>query len=517
MEHVFAGQAKVLEEYSLYQLFINSVNTNPDKIALYWGQQEMTYRELNQLVDRMATRMRHLFTRQNMNIVYCVERSILQIAGIIALIKEGHVCVPVSPAYPTERIMVICSQVECTTILHDETFNLDECPDSYSFLDIRTLADSSLNDSETFAEGNCHSDQTFVFFTSGSTGRPKGVWLGQEAIINCLMWRKEFCDLREDDVFMYKAPITFDISIWEIFLPLTNGVSLVIANPIGHYVIPYLIKTIEKRKISVIQFVGSVLRKFISEVQPSECLSLRAIFCGGESWNFELGKRVCELFPHIQLLNVYGQTETSLGSSGWKFNPYYEPKCLTIGQPIFNTQYLIISEDEKSVTGMEEGGELYVGGLIVSDGYVGNPLQTEKSFKWIEVEGKKLGRFYKTGDYVKRLEDGNFVFMGRKDNQVKIYGVRVELEEIENLVNDVAGVKASVAVKAGENEDTYVVLFVHTDHDVKTLSLDQLCKKHLPAAMLPRKIIAIDDIPITANGKLDRKYLESLVISRESI
>ncbi len=512
INHIVKGESLEINEPSLYKLFLQSVQKYPHKAALYFGKQSMTYSELNELVDRIAIGIYRIFGEEKMNIAFCVERSFIQIAGILAIIKTGHICVPISSAYPPNRIADVCSQVHCKAIIHDDSLKPSDFSSHYNLYEIRSLEDST-NDSDLTTER--FSENAFVVFTSGSTGRPKGVWLSQKAIVNCLIWRRDLCNVTNDDVFLYKAPITFDISIWEIFLPLLNGASVVIANPIGHYVVSYLINTIEKRKVTIIQFVGSILRKFLDEAEASQCSSLRAIFCGGESWNFELGKKVFEYFPNIELFNVYGQTETSLGSSGWKFDPEY--KRLTIGKPNYNAEYLIISDDQNSIDGMEEAGELYVGGGIVSDGYVNNHAETEKSFRTIQTSFQTLGRFYKTGDYVKRLPDGNFVFLGRKDNQVKIYGVRVELEEIENLVNDIEGIKASAAIKAGTEEDAYVVLYIQTDLNTDPQLIIQHCRKYLPAVMVPRKILMLPEIPITVNGKVDRKQLKEQYESNFSV
>lgn len=509
IKNVDSGQKKKMEDITLYKLFNQSVKTHPDKVALFFGKEQMTYQQLSNMSDCIAIRLSEQF-ESGTRFAFCVDRCFLQIAGLLAILKTGNICVPISSGYPVERIENICRQMECNVIIHDETLQTSKFPPKYCFLKIDELARET-DDSVRNYVTEKYTDNSFVVFTSGSTGEPKGVWSGQKAMINSLLWRSELCGITAKDVFLYKAPITFDISLWEIFLPLITGASLVIANPMGHYLVPYLITTIVKRKISVVQFIGTVLRKFIEDDNSKFCSSLRVIFCGGEHWDFELGNRVQNKLPNVSLFNVYGQSETSLGSSGWRYSKDYDAKCLTIGRPNYNTDYLIISDGCAVEIGNCKAGELYVGGSQLSKGYVNNEKETNDKF--VNIILKETGekkRFYKTGDIVRRLADGNYTYVGRKDNQVKISGVRIELEEIENLCNKVLGIAGSVALKIDKKEESFVALFVKrsgTSSGNEKTEIMKICREHLTSVMVPQKIIFLDEIPITGNGKMDRGKL----------
>jgi acyl-coenzyme A synthetase/AMP-(fatty) acid ligase len=346
-------------------------------------------------------------------------------------------------------------------------------------------------------------DDAFIFFTSGSTGNPKGVWVSQSAVFNSLTWRKSLHDVLASDVFMFKSPAGFDISLWEMLLPLLNGASLIIARPLGHVDMTYLVETIIRKNITIIQFAAPLLQQFVKVAIDVKLTSLRVILCGGEAWEGNLANIVMATFSNVRLFNIYGQTETALGVLAFECDRHKTFQSVPCRNICFNTHLALIEEDGNSITSYDQPGELVVGGVPVSSGYVGGDVATAKSFLEIDT----IGRFYRTGDYFVRKENGDWLFLGRRDNQIKLHGVRIELGEIENAASVVPGVAACVAVFSQASRSEIVLFVVSADPALTPKIIRSHIRRRLRGVMVPDRIEFIHSIPLTPNGKVNRNAL----------
>ncbi|WP_196161689.1 AMP-binding protein [Reinekea sp. G2M2-21] len=493
-------------ETDLYDMFAKSVSRFPDRISLIYGDSKISYMELNRKVNEIALAIEQKIDPESKVVGICISRSIEQVVAILATLKLNRVCLMLNAQGESKvRVSYMLSTCGCNFVLSDKGVMKRKFSDQvqvYSYDDLENSKNAVTRNNQEY-RGDLSSDNAFIFFTSGSTGSPKGVWVSHRSTINSLQWRKELCDIECDDVFFYKAPISSDICLWEIFLGILNGASIFIAKPLLQTNPKYLLDSINQHGISVVQFVGSLLKKVLLDSPDIHDSKLRALMCGGEYWDGNLVSKVFEKFPGIRLFNFYGQTETSLGVLAYECNPegnYIEVPLLNI---CFNT-VLAIGDKEHLCVG--DVGELWVGGEPLSSGYVNNEEANQKSYTMIELRGLKK-RFYKTGDYFRVLEGEKLEFVGRKDFQVKLHGVRVQVEEIEQLVNSIEDVSASIArVERANGLNKLTLYIVPISELVDLTDLKKTIRTSLPAAMTPDGIQFIETIPVTANGKVDRDF-----------
>ena len=267
----------------------------------------------------------------------------------------------------------------------------------------------------------------YVIYTSGSTGRPKGTMNTHAGLFNRLLWMQTEYQLTDADRVLQKTPYSFDVSVWEFFWPLISGARLVVAQPGGHQDPRYLVNTIQEHQITTLHFVPSMLQAFVDEKNVEQCQSVRQVISSGEALPFELQERFFERL-NAKLHNLYGPTEASIDVTAWECQPGVGARSVPIGQPIANTQIYLLDEMLQPVP-IGVAGELHIGGAGVGRGYLNRPdLTAEKFIPDPYAEGQRL---YKTGDLARYEAEGNLVFVGRADAQVKLRGFRIELGEIE--------------------------------------------------------------------------------------
>ncbi|HYO12245.1 MAG TPA: amino acid adenylation domain-containing protein, partial [Thermoanaerobaculia bacterium] len=354
----------------------------------------------------------------------------------------------------------------------------------------------------------------YVIYTSGSTGRPKGAMNAHRGVVNRLAWMQAEYGLTADDVVLQKTPFSFDVSVWEFFWPLLTGARLVVARPEGHKDPGYLAGVIREQGITTLHFVPSMLAVFLEAPGIESCLSLRRVMASGEALPAASVRRFQERLGPVGavLHNLYGPTEAAVDVTAFPLHPGYDALTVPIGWPIANVRMHLLDREMRPVPpGVQ--GELYIGGVALARGYHRRPALTAEKFV-PDPFGASFGaagaRLYRTGDVARLREDGAIEYLGRTDDQVKIRGVRIELQEIEAVLRRHSNVGEAVVVARREEPGgprlvAYVVLAAGAAFDVD--GARAFLARSLPEAMVPADFVTLEAMPLSPNGKVDRKAL----------
>jgi amino acid adenylation domain-containing protein len=348
----------------------------------------------------------------------------------------------------------------------------------------------------------------YVIYTSGSTGQPKGVMIDHRGVCNRLIWMQETYQLTAQDRVLQKTPFSFDVSVWEFFWPLIAGAELVVARPGGHQDSAYLLDVIAEHKITTLHFVPSMLQVFLEEEGLERCRWLRQVICSGEALQFTTQERCFEKLD-AELHNLYGPTEASIDVTFWACQRGEDPRPVPIGRPIANIQMYILDAQLQPVPVGVSGG-LWIAGDGLARGYVNRPELTSEMFIPNPFSASKGMRLYRTGDLARYLPDGNIEFLGRLDDQVKLRGFRIELSEIEGALNEHEEIRESVVVVREDalSERRLVAYVVASKSSPPSVTeLRHYLKQRLPEYMVPGVIVVLDKLPLSPNGKINRKAL----------
>jgi amino acid adenylation domain-containing protein len=354
----------------------------------------------------------------------------------------------------------------------------------------------------------------YVIYTSGSTGRPKGVMNRHQGLVNRLVWMQSEYELNVDDAVLQKTPFSFDVSVWEFFWPLLVGARLVMARPEGHKDPAYLVRAIQRNNITTMHFVPSMLEAFLEHANGAECASVLRVMCSGEALSSATVRRFQERLSNCALHNLYGPTEAAIDVTSWTCARDIQEERIAIGRPIGNTRIYILDEEGEPVP-VGVGGEIHIGGDGVGRGYLRRPELTAERFVADPFSGEEGARMYRTGDVGRWRGDGNIEFLGRNDEQVKIRGFRIELGEIEARLSEHEGVQEAVVLAREDMPGDKRLVAYYTsspaaDTEQEGVGAEQL-RAHLaaklPEYMVPAAYVRMERMPLTANGKLDRKSL----------
>ncbi len=500
----FAGPSRDYERgITLVDLIARQVAAHPEATAVVFDDQAVSYAELDAMSNRIAHRLRDEGVGPGSLVGVCLERSVELVAALVGVIKSGGAYVPLDPSYPPERLANMAEDAELEVLLtREREIGL---VGAWTRGTVVLVNDESLSQSssEAIASGATEDDAAYVIFTSGSTGRPKGAANAHVAIINRLMWMQEEYGLEPADRVLQKTPYSFDVSVWEFFWPLVTGATIVVAKPEGHRDSAYLVETIVRHSVTVMHFVPSMLRVFIEDRGVGSCTSLRRVVCSGEALPFDLVERFFSRLRGAKLANLYGPTEAAIDVTAWECTPDDPRGIVPIGRAVPNTFMYVLDEHLSPLpTGVP--GEVFIGGVQVGMGYINRPQLTEERF--IADPFRAGRRMYKTGDLGRWLADGTLEYMGRLDDQVKIRGFRIELGEIEHLISQQPNVReAVVIVREDVPGNKRIVAYVVGAAAHATIK-DALAKL-LPEYMVPSAFVTLDELPVTANGKLDRRAL----------
>ncbi|MFJ8111323.1 amino acid adenylation domain-containing protein [Streptomyces sp. NPDC096132] len=493
---------------TIVEMFREQARTRPDAIAVVDEHRSLTYRQTAALSSQLAHHLieRGLTAEQVVGI--SLARSADMVIGLLAVLQAGCAFVPLDPQWPAARRAVVIQDARVVLQLNDSGEHDPEEPAAVA-VDLGDWRFGSYP-----AEGT---DVTvlgdalaYVIFTSGSTGRPKGAMIRHEAISERLLWQvHEILGFGYDDASLFKAPLSFDISINEIFLPLVSGARLVVLRPGGERDPHHLLGVIAEQRVTFTYLVSSMLDVLLEMAGDSGRLdSLRHVWCGGEVLTPELYERFRTQLD-IPLYHGYGPAETTIGVSHVIYRGAAERLSTSIGKANPNTQ-LYVLDDELRPVPVGVGGELYVGGFLLGRGYVNAPGLTASRFvaNPFAADGSRL---YRTGDLARFAPDGSLDFLGRADNQIKIRGMRLEIEDVEVGLAEHPGVRHTcVVAKKNAVGGTYLVGYVIPSAGHEDLRPDEVrawAVDHMVEYMVPTHIVVMTRFPLTANGKLDRNAL----------
>jgi amino acid adenylation domain-containing protein len=503
----------------LHEFFEEQAERTPDAVALVFEDGQLSYRELNAKANRLAHHLRSLGVGPETIVGICMDRSFLMVAALLGIMKAGGAYLPLDPDYPLERLAFMLEDASVRVILAQQSL-IEYLPETPARLvRVDTDWDQIARQSEANPQSVSTADNLIYYiYTSGSTGRPKGAMLAHRGVCNCLLWMQREHELVESDRVLFKAPLNFDASVWELFWPLMTGASVVLARPGEHRDSAYLVQLIAQQKITTAHFVPSMFQIFLEEKGVEACHALRRVICGGEALSIASVERFFERL-NAELHNYYGPTETSIGSIDWTCQREYRRLTVPIGRPIANTQiYLLDSHLRPVPVGVP--GELYTGGVGLARGYLNRPALTAEKFLPDPFSQSPGARLYRSGDVARYLPDGNIEFLGRIDHQVKIRGLRLELGEIESVLDHHHAVRdAVVIVREDVPGDKRLVAYVvpQPSSNVTGSDLRGYLKEKLPDYMIPSAFVMLDEMPLTPNIKIDRNALPVPDVTRPAM
>ncbi|GAA3125429.1 hypothetical protein GCM10017687_44780 [Streptomyces echinatus] len=513
----YAGPTVTPPPATLTELLDRQARATPDAVAVTFEDTGVTYRELAERSGRLARLLTERGAGPERFVAVAVPRSLELVVALVAVLRAGAAYVPVDPDYPAARVEFMLADAAPALLL-----TVKDTADRLPRTDVPVVMvdDAPLTEGPVTSAAHRLDHPAYMIYTSGSTGRPKGAVVTHDAIVNRLLWMQDRFRLDGTDRVLQKTSASFDVSVWEFFWPLITGATLVVARPDGHRDPDYLAEVIRRAGVTTAHFVPSMLAEFVTEERAAACTGLRRVVCSGEALPAELAARFHRTFG-VPLHNLYGPTEAAVDVTEWQYRP--GARTIPIGTPIWNTALYVL---DSRLRPLPPGvfGDLYIAGAGLARGYHDRRALTAERFVACPF-GEPGRRMYRTGDLARWNADGELEFAGRADHQVKIRGFRVEPQEIEDTLTAHPGVlRAAVVARAGRAADgaarlvAYVVPVTSggsggtgTDWDLHAgLDIAELrgfVAARLPAHLVPAAFVALDRMPLTANGKLDRAGL----------
>ncbi len=491
----------------IHDLFERQVVKNPNATAIEQGASRLTYSALNRRADALANVLHRRGVTAETKVGICLQPSLEMLVAILAVLKAGGGYVPLDPAYPQQRLKFILEDAQLQLVLTDSA-SIKELP-AVDGVETVVLDSATPLDGTPRQEIPGRADPNnlaYVIYTSGSSGTPRGVEITHRNLVNSTLARMQYYAASHSR-FLLLSSFAFDSSVAGIFGTLCSGGTLVMTPGTLTSSLPELARLVAQHEVTDLLCVPSVYRLMLEQASHGEMKTLRRAIVAGESCPPELLEKHYKLLPGTTLFNEYGPTEASVWATVHKCEHHPKRPVVSIGKPVANTQvYILDSHLQPVPQGIP--GELCVGGLNVSRGYWNRPeLTTEKFIP----NPFSSGKLYRTGDMARHLPDGSLELLGRFDTQVKIRGFRVELDEISSLIASFSGVReAATAIRDPESKHAEIVAYIVQDPKLPPVSFGQLrrfLKERLPEYMLPSVIVALNELPLLPNGKLDRSAL----------
>ncbi|MFP5271127.1 amino acid adenylation domain-containing protein [Coleofasciculus sp.] len=492
----------------IHQLFEAQVERTPDAVAVVFEQEHLTYRELNYRANQLAHYLQTLGVQPEDLVGICVERSLDMIVGLLAILKAGGAYVPIDPTYPTERITYMLEDAQVQLLLTQESLT-QELPVNHTQL---ICLDSqwqiiSQQSPDNLLTGVTSENLAYINYTSGSTGKPKGVEVLHRGVIR-LLFGIDYVHLDGKQRLLQMAPISFDAATFEIWGALLHGGQCILF-PETVPTAQTLKQVIHTHNITTLWLTSALFNAIVAE--DAEALSgVQQLLTGGEALSVNPVKKALAALPSTQIINGYGPTENTTFTCCYCL-PKQLPETelsISIGRPISNTQvYLLDAYWQPVPIGVI--GELYIGGDGLARGYLNRPELTGEKFISNPFSNQPHARLYKTGDLARYRVDGTIEFIGRVDNQIKLRGFRIELGEIEAVLNQYPQVKDTVVIATEDQPGNkrLIAYFVSDSEQSITAELRSFLKTKLPDYMMPSAFVQLDTLPLTANGKVDRRAL----------
>ncbi|WP_342488770.1 amino acid adenylation domain-containing protein [Cytobacillus sp. FSL W7-1323] len=495
-------------EKSIHELIEMQAIQTPNLPAIIFENKAMSYADLNQKANQLANYLLSEGLQPEEPVLVCLDRSFNMVITLLGILKAGGAYVPLDSDYPSDRLSYMVEDIHSPFLITSkEKENLFIAMNQ--LINKKILVDEEkwkVHSGESPLVQGDNNRLMYIIYTSGSTGEPKGVANTHQALNNRLQWMQNEHVLGTADRVLQKTPYSFDVSVWEIFLPLMTGAAIVLAKPGGHKDPTYLLNLIKEQNVTTIHFVPSMLSVFLEVIPAKQITSLKRVICSGEALTKKIELDFFSKYENTNLYNYYGPTEAAIDVSFWKCTGDESERVVPIGYPISNTQLYILNENLAPVV-PGESGELYIGGIGLARGYYNREELTRHSF--IHHPNKERGRLYKTGDWCKERSDGAIEYIGRKDFQVKVRGFRVELGEIEASLEKRKEIKKCIATPWDQSGEMSIVAYVQFSKGfvLEESELRDYLNTKLPEHMIPSVFIEVESIPLSLNGKVDRKKL----------
>lgn len=502
---------------TLSALVADQARKTPDAPALADAHWQFSYREMRQQVVALAQLLRQRGVKPGDSVAVALPRSVFLTLALHGIVEAGAAWLPLDTGYPDDRLRMMLEDARPSLLitLEDQLARFSDIPGLESLCYQQPLAAG--DDAPLALSKPDHT--AYIIFTSGSTGRPKGVMVGQTAIVNRLLWMQDRYPLSAQDVVAQKTPCSFDVSVWEFWWPFIAGAQLVMAEPEAHRDPQAMQQFFARYGVTTTHFVPSMLAAFVASLDADSvaaCRTLRRVFCSGEALPTELC-REWERLTGAPLHNLYGPTEAAVDVSWY-------PACgselaavtgssVPIGWPVWNTGLRILDAAMRPVP-PGVAGDLYLTGIQLAQGYLGRPDLTASRF--IADPFAPGERMYRTGDVARWLTNGAVEYLGRSDDQLKIRGQRIELGEIDRVMSALPDVAQAVshacvfnqaAATGGDARQLVGYLVSDSGLPLDTAALKARLAEQLPPHMVPVVLMQLADLPLSANGKLDRKAL----------
>jgi amino acid adenylation domain-containing protein/non-ribosomal peptide synthase protein (TIGR01720 family) len=510
-------------EQNICTLFSQQALKSPAHIALQFGNETLTYSALDQRTNQFARYLISLGVGPEQIVALALPRSLEMVIVLLAVCKSGAAYLPLDTDYPSARLALMLTDSQANLLITHTQLSpasMQSLPASNSQLPVVDLSADEVRASlerfdrtplkQTERLGVITPDSlAYLIFTSGSTGTPKAAGNTHLGLLNRLDWMQSVLQLTSVDRVLQKTPWSFDVSVWEFFLPLCYGATLVVARPEGHKDPRYLEQTILHERITILHFVPSMLEAFLTAGLDYASLNVQHLVTSGEALSGALQQAVFAQLPKTKLWNLYGPTEAAIDVTFWPCQATAALQTPPIGRPIHNTQIYVLDASLNPVP-IGVTGELYIAGVGLARGYLGRPGLTAERF--VANPFEPGSRMYRSGDLAYWNKDGVLTYSGRLDAQVKIRGVRIELGEIEAALLSLSEIAQCSVQALGDGSAKRLVAYL-VARPGKTIperaSLSQAITTLLPSHMIPAAFVALDHLPLTPNGKIDRKALPS--------
>jgi amino acid adenylation domain-containing protein len=506
---ILAGPSRELPDRRAHEIFEERARAQPDAIAAEHGGTRRTYRELNALANRLGGALLARGLTREAVVGVVTERNLDWMTAVLAIFKAGGVYLPIEPHFPADRIARTLTRAGCRLVLTERgsTAMLDQALDKVSGVE-KLFIDTALDE--------CHAEKdlgvdiapdqlAYIYFTSGSTGEPKGAMCEHAGLLNHLFAKIDDLRIGAGTVVAQTAPQCFDISLWQLIsAPLAGGCTLIVEQETILDAKRFIDKIISAR-VNIVQVVPSYLEVLVSYLAQHrrELKDLEYVVATGEALKKELVERWFGVQPGIKLVNAYGLTETSDDTNHEIMDRAPRGERVPLGRPINNVHIYVVDEQLQPVP-FGEPGEIVFSGVCVGRGYINDPERTQRAF--LRDPLRPGQRLYRSGDYGRCLESGKLEFLGRRDSQVKISGFRIEIGEIETALVRLPGVRAGAVVVAAKQ----LVAFYSGERPLAANVLRDGLSKSLPTYMVPSAFHWRNALPLTDNGKIDRKALTAL-------
>jgi amino acid adenylation domain-containing protein len=501
---------------TLDELVVQQARRTPEAVAVKDDLQELSYARLAEQAQALAGELVAAGVVPGSPVLICANRSVALPVALLGTLLSGGAFLPVDPRWPAARIAHIVGEVAPAAAVADDEYHslfsgvftgavIDPRPDQ----SVAGHRASGTSGQQTPRAGVNRDDarSAYIIYTSGSTGRPKGVAVPHRAIVNKLQWMRRQYGFGMHDRVVHKTPYTFDVSLWELFVPLIAGGVLVMAPPGIHQDPRELVTFVRRTRATAIHFVPSMLAAFLAEEGAEGCRSLTRLFASGEALSPALANRAQKVLGGASLHNLYGPTEAAVHVTHWPCRRTEPGPSVPIGYPINGVIAKVLDGDRRPVS-VGEPGELYLGGICLASGYVGRPDLTAAAFVPDPARPGQL--LYRTGDLARWSDGGWLEYLGRLDRQVKLRGTRIELGEIEVVAAEHPAVGTAVAIVRDDlGSLSRLVLYVvpRPGTPLNGGELSAHLKTRLPEYMMPAFVVELDRIPVTANGKCDHDAL----------